>query len=76
MNYIWYSDEILIKAEKIVELGFGKNDAIHLSCAVKSRCDYFITVDKGILKKREKFSDIIIIDPIEFIRKMEEYYEK
>ena len=72
MNYIWFEDDIFSKAEKIVDLGFGKKDAIHLSCAVKSRCDYFITVDRGILKKGEKLSDVIIIDPVEFIRKMEE----
>ncbi len=72
VNYIWFNDEIFNNSEKIFQLGFGKKDAIHLSCAIQSRCDYFITVDRGILKKRGKLSEVIIIDPIEFIRKMEE----
>jgi hypothetical protein len=34
--------------------------------------DYFITVDKGILKGAKIYGDPKIIDPIEFIAKMED----
>ena len=47
-------------------------DCLHVACAIYSKCDYFITTDKGILKKSKKIKEIIIIDPINFIRELED----
>lgn len=56
-----------ILSEKFYSLGIKKKDSIHLACAVETNCDYFITTDFGILKKKSLFSEILIINPIDFI---------
>ncbi len=70
--HISFKDDILRLSEIIAGMGFGKKDSIHLSCAIMGKAEYFITVDKGILKKRGKLDAIEIIDPISFIRITEE----
>ena len=63
------NDEIFEKAKVYMETGLKQKDAAHIACAVYANGDYFITVDKKILNKRIK--DIIIIDPVDFIRRMQ-----
>jgi predicted nucleic acid-binding protein len=67
--YIW---EIIEKrAEIIMKSGIKNKDAIHISCALEAKCDYFITTDDKILKNY-KGNDIIICSPINFISDWEE----
>lgn len=66
------SQELLNLMRRCVELGLKPLDALHIASAVVSECEYFITVDKGILKKRELICDILIVSPIDFIQIMEE----
>jgi predicted nucleic acid-binding protein len=47
-------------------------DSLNLACAIESGCRYFITTDKALLRKAELFSEIEIINPIDFIRNEEE----
>jgi predicted nucleic acid-binding protein len=49
--------------------GIHLHDAIHIAAAIEAGADYFITVDKRVLK----FSDkrIKICDPIAFVRMWE-----
>jgi len=69
---IVYSDNQLIEnAQKISQLGFGKKDALHLASAIKEKVKYFITVDKGILRKRKAVEKLTILSPIEFIQHLE-----
>ncbi|MCL1947577.1 MAG: PIN domain-containing protein [Chitinivibrionia bacterium] len=66
---IW---EIIEKrAEIIMNLGIKNKDAIHISCALEAKCDYFITTDDKILKNYKE-NDIIICSPINFISDWEE----
>jgi predicted nucleic acid-binding protein len=44
-------------------------DALHLSCAINAKVDYFITVDDDIL--RYNSNEINILDPITFIKHWE-----
>ena len=69
---IHFHNEILTYAEKLVQLGFGKKDALHITCARKAKADFFITVDKGIIRKAGSLNDIIIVNPINFINYLEE----
>lgn len=71
-DYVSFKEDILRLSQKIAALGFGKKDSIHLSCAITGKSEYFITVDNGILYRNNSISDIKIIDPISFIRIMEE----
>jgi len=54
------------KANEIMKYGIKANDALHISCAIESACDCFITTDDEILKKY-KNSEIKIYSPIEFL---------
>jgi len=42
-------------------------DALHITCAISLHCNYFITVDKEILKKLAEYPVIKIISPVDFI---------
>jgi len=42
-------------------------DALHLACAIQSKCNYFLTTDRVLLKKALRLSEIIAINPIDFV---------
>jgi predicted nucleic acid-binding protein len=64
------SDEILSTGIDIIKKGIKAKDALHIACAIKSGCDYFITTDKGLYKK--DLAEIKIINPIDFVRETED----
>jgi predicted nucleic acid-binding protein len=57
---------------KIQHTAIKPKDSLNLACAIESGCQYFITTDKVLLKKAVLFSEIKIINPIDFIRKEED----
>jgi predicted nucleic acid-binding protein len=65
------TDIIIDTAEKLYSKGFKENDALHIACAFAGECDYFITVDKGILNKKEMVENIMIVDPIDYCKLVE-----
>ena len=65
-----HAKEIEEKAIGIMETGIKPRDALHIACAKKGNCAYFITTDKPLLK--HTISGIIVCDPIQFI----DYYEE
>jgi len=60
------SEKIEKHAEIIMKSGIKHKDAIHISCALEAKCDYFITTDDKVLKNY-KGKDIIVRSPINFI---------
>ncbi len=67
--------DIIEHANNLIKYGFGKKDALHIACASKAKADFFITVDKGILKKANVVDDLRIVNPIIFINYLEEKNE-
>jgi len=67
--YVLENNNILFKSNEITKHGIKTVDALHLACAIDAKTDYFITVDDGIL--RYKTDEIIIFDPIMFIKHWE-----
>ena len=63
---------ILTRMDKLCILGIKSLDSLHISCAIEQNCNYFLTVDKGILKKAKYIKEIKVLTPIEFIIEMEE----
>ena len=57
-------------------MGFGIKDSLHLSCAVEGHADFFLTTDKGMLKRSNLLAEIKIMNPVDFIFLMEDVYEK
>jgi predicted nucleic acid-binding protein len=67
--FIGKSGEISLTAKEIMTVGIKAADAVHVACAIVGKCDYFITVDKRLLKYQDK--RILICNPIEFINHLE-----
>ena len=63
---------IIEKAREIMNLGVKSKDALHVSCAVASKCDYFLTTDKRLISKLKNFEEITVINPLNFISLKEE----
>ena len=61
----------IIEISKLIQqIGIKNADSLHIACAIFSGCDYFITVDKRVLKYKDE--RISILDPVAFIRIWEE----
>ncbi|MCL2250130.1 MAG: hypothetical protein FWC13_12810 [Oscillospiraceae bacterium] len=69
-EYCSSADDVLESGRKIMELGIKPKDSLHIACAIKSGCEYFITTDKKLLNK--KVENICIINPVDFVREMED----
>jgi predicted nucleic acid-binding protein len=61
--------DILLTANKIILDKIKPLDALHLSCSINAKVDYFITVDDAVLKY--KTDEILIFDPIGFLKNWE-----
>ena len=66
------NNQIIEKAKEFILSGLGKKDALHLASAIEAKCDYFITVDKGILRKIKLIDNTCVCSPMEFIDYLEE----
>jgi hypothetical protein len=64
------TDDIVSFAESLFALGIKVKDALHLSCAVHSKADYFLTTDKKLLNT--PIPEIKIVNPLLFINEMED----
>jgi predicted nucleic acid-binding protein len=64
------TEDIILFAESLFSLGVKVKDALHISCAVHSNADYFITTDKKLLNT--VIPEMGIISPIMFIDEREE----
>ena len=69
-EYCDYHEDILLCGKKLQKLGIKANDTLQIACAIFSNCDYFITTDRKLINK--KIKGIKIINPIDFVDKMEE----
>lgn len=58
------------KANRLSLLGLRNKDSLHISCAISAECDHFLTTDDHILNKGELIENLIIIDPINFIKEV------
>lgn len=65
--FVATTPELIARAEALHLLGFRKKDSLHLACAEAGSCDRFITTDDGILRKRSAISNLVILNPIEFV---------
>ena len=62
------SDEnVLRRGKSFQSLGIKPKDALHLASAVESGCDWFLTTDRGILKKVSVADGMKIANPVDFI---------
>lgn len=62
-------------ATELESQGLKAMDALHLASAMEGGCEYFLTTDKHILRKRKNDHRIKVLDPVEFIREIEAFDE-
>ena len=60
------TDDIAIKAARLMALGLRQMDASHIACAVFLGADCFLTTDNKILNKQ--VTGIQVMNPIDFVR--------
>ncbi|MGM0656113.1 MAG: PIN domain-containing protein, partial [Thermodesulfobacteriota bacterium] len=74
-----FADKIIKPTEKIRNYanelqnlyGIKPKDSLHVACAIKAKCKYFLTTDKILIKKAMKLKKIKAINPLEFITLLE-----
>lgn len=71
-TYVVIDNAIKHRAAEIMCLGVKTADALHLACAESAECDWFFTVDRGILKKTSQIGVMRVANPIQFIQEVEE----
>ncbi len=64
------SSTIVAKANCLIQKGMRKLDSLHVSCAVFSECEYFITTDDKVLNKDGFVDELRIVDPFVFIKEV------
>ena len=60
------TEEILDKGKDLNRMNIKRKDALHIACAIKAECKYFLTTDIKILRKN--ISEIKLMNPLDFIR--------
>lgn len=61
------SERIRMRGREFEAQGVKPTDALHLACAEFAGCDWFFTVDRGILKKIRNVGTMKVANPVEFI---------
>ena len=59
-------DTIRHRAKEFESNGVKPMDALHVACAEAAGCDWFFTVDRGILNKARSLTAMRIANPVEF----------
>ena len=54
------------RAKEFESNGVKPMDALHVACAEAAGCDWFFTVDRGILNKARTLTAMRIANPVEF----------
>jgi predicted nucleic acid-binding protein len=67
--HIDVDEDIIHRALAITKYGIRGKDALHIACAIKAQCRYFLTTDKKILNKR--IEGITLMNPVEYIQEVE-----
>ena len=57
--------------QRIMSYAISYKDATHAACAIYAGCDYLLTTDDRF-QKRFKGSEIILLNPLEFVQLIEE----
>jgi len=66
-SYVVETPAILATMKELVAVGLKPLDALHVACAQALECQYFLTVDKGVLKKAAAVTQIQIMNPVSFV---------
>ena len=71
-RHILENEKVLVLAETYERRGLKAKDALHVACAIEAKADYFVTTDRGILRKMKLDDSIAVVNPVEFVMMIEE----
>ena len=71
-EFVDTDDALIDRGEEIERMGIKAMDALHIASAETAGCDWFLTTDKGILKKLQQLGAMRIANPIEFVMEDDE----
>ncbi len=57
---------VLNRSRDLTEIGLKPKDALHIACAIVGKAAYFLTTDDKILKKCSTYSEISVVNPLDF----------
>ncbi|MEJ5308347.1 MAG: PIN domain-containing protein [Anaerolineae bacterium] len=66
------TENVLSTAHLVQKLGLKSKDALHIACAIEAGADYFITTDDLLIKKASALDKIQVVNPLDFIDRIEE----
>jgi predicted nucleic acid-binding protein len=55
-----------LRVRRLTAAGMTVLDAAHVALAEEAGCDYLLTCDDGLLRRRS-LADVAIVDPVEFV---------
>ena len=58
---------ITSRGSEIMSFGVKKKDALHLACDDGAECDWFLTTDRGILKKIRNLGEMRVANPADYV---------
>lgn len=66
-SFVVETPAIVVMMQECVAAGIKPLDALHIACAQALECQYFLTVDKNILKRARAIPKMRIVNPIDFV---------
>ena len=57
-------------ARELVGIGLKPKDALHVSCAIISQCDCFVTTDDQILKAGKEIDAVVVLGPVTLVQEL------
>ena len=61
------SPDLIKKARVLCQKNIKAKDALHVACAIKAKCRYFITTDDVLIRRLVGLSEIGVVNPTSFI---------
>ena len=61
------SPDLIKKARVLCQNNIKAKDALHVACAIKAKCRYFITTDDVLIRRLAGLSEIRVVNPTSFI---------
>jgi len=65
------SSDIENLANHLTGIGIKPMDALHVASAIEAGADWMLTTDHALLRKMQSDERIRVVDPVDFIRKIE-----
>lgn len=64
------TEDDIVRANALVNLGFGSMDALHLACAESSHSDFFLTTDDKLKRQATRLQNqlnVVVDNPLNWL---------